>query len=189
MMIIWVFINKWYKIDNQIVYELSFMENKMEAVIFHEFPNTEEGKRECREKCGYFYGNRIHNSIPIYNQYRAINLNNINLNKGVGTFIYYAINEKICYMRKPNGINFSNTNRFLFDIYFKQLVAKLLDLKCFCIDGIFNCEHYDKVSNIYKIKWINKEIDHGVIPLINEEIVNSLVIKFVLISQRKEPIE
>lgn len=155
----------------------------MNKVIFHKFPDTEEGRRECIEKI-YYCGTILEASdgIPIYDQYNVIELRK----EYVYTCIYFAINNKICYMRKPRGISFSDTNQYLFDNCFQQLIHKLLELRCFHIDGIFDLSTYNKIKNTYKVRWINEKIGHGIIPLINEEAFNPLVMKFVLISQREE---
>lgn len=94
------------------------------------------------------------------------------------TFIIKSVNESF----------FCMCNDGIIGMYVKEIIDKVLRHKCTKLKSIKyeNCPNYSKLGN-FKIYEDNE--GYNMISIINEELFDILVMKFVLISQRERVFE
>lgn len=154
----------------------------MNNIKFQWFPCTLEGIKLCEKQYADFrkYAVKVINNTEMDEGFGTINCYSSN----GGLFLLYMIKRRKFMIKDIYGTSICFCNNYIFNKNFEQIKNKVEEHKCIKIDAKFNKNCVDFSLKI-RINWINNKIGHGEIPFVNEEVFNTLVMKFVLISHQE----
>lgn len=166
------------------IYKFWYVEMSSDQFEYWWFDNTPETKLKCKKQFStnkYIYTDDDLENLNIVNGFGVMKIYNM--------YPVYTIRNKTLVIRFYDRIliNGNHDSGLHFDTCFQTIKFFALQNRCFYIDSIFVT--YGNAREVYKLKCEDSRIyseKPGIIPLINEEALNKLIIKLIIISYREK---
>lgn len=163
-------------------------------IIFELFSSIEEAKKVYKKEFSYAF-DILANSKDMYKHHKL----------GIMRIVQNTGRYKMCYVESFSIIDtifsiqlctislsdITGPNKGWFERNFEKIKMQALKYGCLYIKGLFHST--STIKEFYKMKWCDPHqsgyAGKGIIPLFNEELLNTLILKLTIINYRECPIK